>query len=36
MRPPLVILDQFEDFFLYHAHQRAGERFADELAALRA
>jgi WD40 repeat protein len=29
---PLVILDQFEDYFLYHREDAAGERFADELA----
>jgi WD40 repeat protein len=29
---PLVILDQFEDYFLYHAMDATGERFADELA----
>jgi WD40 repeat protein len=29
---PLVILDQFEDYFLYHRGDEAGERFADELA----
>jgi WD40 repeat protein len=29
---PLLILDQFEEFFLYHRDDEAGERFADELA----
>jgi WD40 repeat protein len=29
---PLIMLDQFEDFFLYHGETEAGERFADGLA----
>ena len=29
---PLVILDQFEEYFLYHDGDEAGERFAGELA----
>ena len=29
---PLVILDQFEDYFLYHGTDAAGERFAGQLA----
>ena len=27
-----MILDQFEEFFLYHEHDEAGQRFADALA----
>jgi WD40 repeat protein len=29
----LIILDQFEEYFLYHANEHAGRRLADELAA---